>query len=88
MLEWKTLPIDHFLFIWEKQCEKAYVKDETSLFDNAQFLFQSVESHILGPILQPLTSIQYIVNSSFSFVKEITNTSFSNGTVTVSYDVF
>ena len=35
----------------------------------------------------PLTSNQYTVNSSFSFVKEITNTTFSQGTVMVSFDV-
>ena len=41
----------------------------------------------LVPILQPITSNQYTVNSSFSFVKEITNTTFSHGTVMVSFDV-
>ena len=41
----------------------------------------------LVPILQPITSNQYTVNSSFSFVKEITHTTFSHGTVMVSFDV-
>ena len=41
----------------------------------------------LVPMLQPLTSNQYTVNSSFSFAKEITDTSFSNDTVMVSCDV-
>ena len=41
----------------------------------------------LVPILQPLTSNQYTVNSSFSFVKEITSTSFPHSTVMISFDV-
>ena len=41
----------------------------------------------LVSMLQPLTSSQYTVDSSFSFVNEITNTSFLHSTVMVSLDV-